>query len=435
MKKNISVFVFIILMRTGVSQLLPSLGLNTLPANSATICQAPWYLGSFYASGIQAGNSVPDFKLYDLNGDSLVLSNELAANKPVALIAGSLTCPVFRSKVNTINQVMATYGSAIRLFVIYTLEAHPTDTSVYFGYVNVTNQNTNANILFSQPTTYGQRKQMADTMSSFVSLNAPVFIDGPCNEWWSTFGPAPNNAYIISPQGKVIKKHGWFDKTPDRIFCDLDSILAVTSGSCVNTTAPGTFSISVVNSTVNGSPGDLLYDFVKVINTESVNVTIATKKIQKNHPAGWQTAFCADVCYSTSEDSIGFTIAPFDTLLFSLDFYTDANPDSGSVKVGFKNINKSNNAFSIRLRASTLPSQVGVQEYNSYSSAFQMWPNPADNTININASPETLSITIYDVTGILVYAAPNKTWHDISSLPPGVYYIKAGVFTRKLLKR
>jgi hypothetical protein len=434
MKKYIYLALSLFYIQAAFCQLLPSIGLTTLPVNSATLCQPPWYLGSFYTTGIPVGNTVPDFKLYDLNGDSLVLSNELAANKPVVLIAGSLTCPVFRNKINTINQVVSTYSSSIKLFVIYTLEAHPTDTSVYFGYVNITNQNTNAGILFQQPLTYGQRKQMVDTMSSFVTLNAPVFIDGPCNEWWNVFGPAPNNAYIISPQGKVVTKHGWFDKAPDKIFCDLDSILAVTSGSCVYTTAPGNFSISVVNSMVNGDPGDLLYDFVKVINTSSATVTINTKKIQKNHPAGWQTAFCADVCYSTSDDSISFSVSPFDTLLFSLDFYTDANPDSGNVKVGFRNANNTANSYSVRLRASTLAPQVGLQELSAENSTVHIYPNPAGNSVTISVPATDFLVTIYDLLGRQVYGAPNTGQIDLSAMAPGVYYVKVGSATRKLIK-
>src|SRR4051794_19849988 len=95
------------------AQLLPSIGLTTQPANSATLCEPPYYTGSFYTSGYQVGDTVPDFKLYSLSGDSLILSQQLQLHKPVLLIAGSLTCPVFRSKVPIINQVMATYGASI----------------------------------------------------------------------------------------------------------------------------------------------------------------------------------------------------------------------------------------------------------------------------------------------------------------------------------
>jgi len=412
-----------ILLSPTFSQLLPSIGINSQPANSATLCDQPWYLGSFYTSGLAVGSTVPDFKLYGLNGDSLVLSTALSEGKPVLLIAGSLTCPVFRNKVNTINQVISTYGTAIKVFVIYTLEAHPTDTSVYFGYVNITTANQNAGILFPQPTTYGQRKQMVDTMSYYVSLNAPVFIDGPCDQWWNTFGPAPNNAYLINPAGVIVKKHGWFDKSPDKIFCDIDNYLAINSGSCVVNTAPGNFNLNVLNSFVSGPPSFLLYDFAEVINTQSVTVTLSAKKIQKVLPLDWETAFCADVCYSTAEDSIIFSVAPFDTLLFSLDFFTGATPDSGNVKVGFRNVNKPSNAYTVRFRASTYPQDVSVKEIKNNSKTFNVFPNPVKNQLNISTEEKDFTIVIHNSLGKEIFFGANVFQVNTSQLSNGIYYV------------
>src|SRR5688572_928433 len=207
------------------AQLLPFIGLNSIPSPTANVCKEPFYLGNFYSTGYQMGDTVPDFKLYALNGDSLILSQSLTSGKPVLLIAGSLTCPVFRAKVATINQVAVTYSTFVNVYIIYTIEAHPTDTSVYFGYVNVTSQNISGGILFKQPQNYGERKAMVDTMGSYFNLTAPVYLDAPCNNWWKKFGPAPNNSYLIGTNGVVLNKHGWFHKFPDNIYCDLDSIL------------------------------------------------------------------------------------------------------------------------------------------------------------------------------------------------------------------
>jgi len=389
MRNYLYSFLFVLINNCYFGQLLPSIGLNSVPQGTALICNEPFYLGNYYSTGYQQGNTVPNFKLYDLNGDSLVLSDALSDNKPVLLISGSLTCPVFRAKVPIINQIATTYSSNIKVYVIYTLEAHPTDTSVYFGYVNITSQNTVAGILFPSPNTYSQRKDLVDTMSYYVSLNAPVFIDGPCNNWWKNFGPAPNNSYLISPTGVVLNKHGWFHKSPDNIFCDLDSILNINSGLCIPPpTIPGNFTITVVSNNVTGNPTDLLYDYVDVINTSSVVVTYKAKKIIKSLPLGWQTAFCADVCYSTAEDSIIVSLAPFETMHISFDFFTDNIPDSGSVKVGFKNMDKPNNSFSVRLRASTLPIDVGLINLENEKSVLEIYPNPSSNQFVIQIYPE-----------------------------------------------
>jgi hypothetical protein len=420
------------------SQLLPSVGLNSIPPDSASVCTEPFYLGNFYSTGYQQGDTVPEFKLYGLNGDSLILSQALSSGKPVLLIAGSLTCPVFRAKVATINQVVSTYSPNIKIYVIYTLEAHPTDTSVYFGYVNVTSQNTSAGILFPQPQTYGQRKNMVDTLSSYVSLNAPVFIDGPCNNWWKNFGPAPNNSYLIGTNGVVLNKHGWFHRSPDNIFCDLDSILNLNTGLCIPPpTVPGSFTLNVLNSSITGTPEDLLYDYVNIVNTTSATTAIKIKKIQKSLPSVWQTAFCADICYGTMEDSVEVSVEPFDTLRFSLDFFTGSLPDSGSVKVGFKNINKSSNSFSMWLKATTVLNDAGIQDHNKPGGLFNVYPNPATGQIFVETHESDFSIAVYDLVGRQNFLSQNEKVIDTSQWQSGIYFIvlktSSSTFSRKLI--
>lgn len=42
-------------------------------------------------------------------------------------------------------------------------------------------------------------------------IKVPVLIDSPDNAWWLNYGPAPNNAYLISPRGMVFRKYGWLE--------------------------------------------------------------------------------------------------------------------------------------------------------------------------------------------------------------------------------
>ena len=55
-----------------------------------------------------------------------------------------------------------------------------------------------------------------------------MVIDGPCNEFWTTFGHAPNSAYLINPlNGTVYCKHGWFNKAPNNMSTCIASLLGV----------------------------------------------------------------------------------------------------------------------------------------------------------------------------------------------------------------
>lgn len=79
--------------------------------------------------------------------------------------------------------------------------------------------------MYRQPIIYADRLKIVEDLLNAYNLEVPVFIDGPCNEWWLHFGPAPNNATLIDATGIVRIKHAWFDREPDNILCELKNIL------------------------------------------------------------------------------------------------------------------------------------------------------------------------------------------------------------------
>lgn len=417
--------------------LKPSIGVNSEPQDTDTICTIPIYTGSFYTSGLQAGDTAFDFKLYAVNGDSMVLSQWLSTGKPVLIVNGNYTCPVFRNKVPMINQVVSTYAGLINVVVINTVEAHPTDISPYFGFVNVGTGNTNAGILFPQPTTYLERKDMVDTMMANLTLNAPIFLDGPCNNFWSIYGPAPNNAYLIKPDGIIFAKHGWFDRNPtDYILCDIDSLLYNTP--CSQGSGAGSFSIVQYDSLITGPPGNILYGYTDIINTSNTTITVSAKKIQKNYGPNWQTAFCADVCYSPLDDSITFTIPAYDTMHFSIDFITHAVPDSGDIRIGFRNVNNVSNQFPIKVKAKTLwPNQV---ESPTSNNTFKLYPNPANNYVQIQLSERPaneIQVTLADACGRKLSSfqiTEANMQIPLDALKPGVYFLKIEGHVERIMK-
>ncbi|MCY7410110.1 MAG: hypothetical protein LH473_07545, partial [Chitinophagales bacterium] len=72
--------------------LLPSIGINALPADNDTVCDIPLRLDyDFDNAGFVVSDAVPDFNLFDLNGDSLNLKTACETGKPVLLITCSFT--------------------------------------------------------------------------------------------------------------------------------------------------------------------------------------------------------------------------------------------------------------------------------------------------------------------------------------------------------
>jgi len=431
----ISSFLFLTVVLYAQPVLKPGIGIGALPSDADSICYAPWYLGSFYTSGLQAGDTAADFTLYDLNGDSLNLRDALGHGRPVLLVAGSYTCPVFRSKVDVINDVVAMYGGQLDVYVIYTIEAHPdSDTSVYFGYVNPTTQNIQQGVLYRQPLNYGERKQIVTDMLSSMSISARVFIDGPCNNWWSFYGPAPNNAYLLDTDGIVYSKHGWFDRFPDNIYCAIDSLLGTSSGNCTAHGGNSTYTFQYLSSdTVYGPEGSTISVDAQLTNTGTDDILIHAQRIENQLPPGWATSMCIDVCYSTSTDSVVFLLPAGSIQPVHVYFYTTMDTGTGHVKLGFKNLDIiTNNNFMHAFGITSSP--TGILNATG-SEAFSISPNPAYNKLCVYSGSSLNSVVeIFSIMGKRMLHSENQPVIDISEFPGGIYFVKTPAGVSKFIK-
>ena len=207
--------------------LKPFIGLSHPPSDADTISTIPVYIDNnhtFLAPGLHTGDTIPRFKLYTPDNNPVDIADVMKDGKPVLLIGGSYTCPIFRNKIKNINALANEYKDHIHIFVIYTVEAHPNgpDRSPYSGNVWTLAANIQNNISYLQPRTYADRKNAAKDMVAACALKVPVLLDGPGNEWWTTFGTAPNSAFLIHPDGTIFEKQGWLnaDRAPMTYFID-----------------------------------------------------------------------------------------------------------------------------------------------------------------------------------------------------------------------
>lgn len=445
MKQKLLTVFFLLFTTASFSQLLPSIGIGALPNDNDSVCPILLYTGSFNTSGYQAGDTVPDFTLYKPNGDSVNLATELQSGIPVLLVTGNYTCPVFRNRIADINTMAGVYGALLKIYVVYVVEAHPiVDVSPYSGTVWVPSANYSDGVLFQQPDTYGQRKEIIDSLLAHYSINAPILIDGPCNNWWLNYGPSPNNAYLINTNGIVAAKNPWFNRPPDNMFCSIDSLLGVNSGYCVINGNNGTFTFSLdADSMAYGVPSTTLSVHTTITNNSSTdNVEMDIVKKQINTPASWQTALCADICYAPTVDSIRITLAPSQVQPFIFYFYTDSNPDSGNVRVMFRNVNNTGNRFFQKFFG--FSNQVaGINDIAAGESSMTVYPNPVSSQLNLSF-PETGNyfLTIKNTLGetILVKSVREKEFSvDVKDFPAGVYFVavideKKNLVTRKFVK-
>ena len=444
MKKLILIaFVLPLLIKAQV-QLLPSIGIGSLPNDTDSVCQiVPRAQGNPWIQ-IHVGDTMADFTLWDINGDSVTLSEMLNSGKRVLMVAGSYTCPIFRNHMPDLNAVAAQFGNQIECFAVYEVEAHPT------GSPQPSSGNLNpSNPPYNQPNTYGERKSnLQDLLNGAngppagnyipVPVSVPIYIDGPCNQWWQYYN-GPNNAYLIDTNGVLFAYHNWFNNSnppngqPTNIWCDIDSLLGVNSGGCSQITGlNGAFNFQLKNtSTVTsyGNPGDVIDIFGELINTSNDGVQVNIQRVINNLPSNsWESSMCVTFCLPASQDTTSAIIAANDTIDFSFHFFTDpvmVGPDTGRARVRFTNANGSQQAIMQPYKGITYTSTSTVDE--TFTKVL-VYPNPSDGVLYIESDfTENSVLQIIDLLGksiktISVNKGENKI--QIKNLPPNFYYVR-----------
>lgn len=411
----------------------PHIGLSSTPLASDPICSVPVYNGEFDTTGFAEGQLVPDFTLYKTNGDSVRLQDALALGKPILLVGGNYTCPVFRQKIDALNDITNYYAGQLQVYVVYGIEAHPiVDPSPYSGSVWITADNMSEGVLYEQPDTYGQRLNLIDSLLASYTIVPEILVDGPCNEWWLNYGPAPNNAYLIDTNGIVRAKHGWFHRAPDNMWCDIDSLLGTSSGNCTFVGNNGTFNFTLDtgDSTAYGLTGEVLAIHGMLRNlsaTDNAELNISKQFIDL--PGDWASAFCGDVCYSTGVNSVDITLAPGDSLHFIFYFYTGTiPPDSGYVKVRFHNLNVPGNNVIQRYFGITIGTAGIAEERDKLMNVF---PNPFGNSFTLSSSAKMIgeNYAVCDQLGRIILSgqiSSERMEVPVGEIPAGLYYLKIG---------
>jgi hypothetical protein len=152
--------------------------------------------------GPRVGDIAPGFELLDLEGNTVSLAS--LRGKPVVIEFGSYTCPVFRRKVDEIDQLRRDFGDAVHWVLVYTREAHPVDGLV-------APRNTREGIEIPQHTSYEKRLACAKACAKSLGLNLRVLVDGFEDKVTQAWAGYPNRGYVIDAQGRVVSRQVWID--------------------------------------------------------------------------------------------------------------------------------------------------------------------------------------------------------------------------------
>ncbi|MDW8393006.1 MAG: T9SS type A sorting domain-containing protein [Chitinophagales bacterium] len=414
-------------------QLLPTIGLHDVPTADDSICDIPLRLqGNFDELGFQEGSPVPDFTFYDIYNNPFTLSAALNLGKPALFITCSYTCPVFRDRLSAINALQAQFGDQVTIVLIYTVEAHPKgDVSPYFGFENVSAANYQEGILYGQPKTYGERLSIVSDMLANLQVNVPVYLDGPCNEFWVNYQCGPVTAYLVDTNGLLFSKHGWFNSFPDNMTNDL--LLLLGNQPTPDDSLGGSVAFSLIDgpsAAVDPQEPAVFYGWLYNSDSSAGAVAEVFKTAQRL-PQGWSASLCTDICYSPFQDYISVYLPAGDSVLFSLHVYTATVPDSAAISVRFRNLTDTLQQQELVFRVTTLsppPPMPGV------------YPNPASGFVilTVPSQPELESqVRIFNSSGRVVYECIPRTAVsvlEVSHWPAGYYVVVLGNARIPLIK-
>jgi len=144
-------------------------------------------LGRWLEFGPHAGELAPDFRLEDIAGTAVRLSD--LRGRPVVLEFGSYTCGIFPDSVPDMERLSREHPEAA-FMVIAVREAHP-------------------GTLAPAHTTMAEKQQAARRLAAAEGLRRRVLVDDLDGTVHREYGGAWNPVYVIDAKGRVVYRRAW----------------------------------------------------------------------------------------------------------------------------------------------------------------------------------------------------------------------------------
>ena len=219
------------------------LGYSSQPSDDTPVDDLIYYGELMDMSfGYAVDDTVADFTVYDFEGNALTLSEELAGDRPVVVINGSVSCIRFRDTFDTANnaqeffptrQFLQNHSDDINWIFVYGVEAHPTDGDFPSNCPPTINTDT----AVVQPSLYGERRWAAHNWEESEQHNFPmhVYADNPDNGIYNNYFGRPFGMLALDCAGKVVFRGDWVTS----FFLDASNVQAmedwVANFSCSDT--------------------------------------------------------------------------------------------------------------------------------------------------------------------------------------------------------
>ena len=168
------------------------------------------------SGGYHVGDTVFNFTVYDFDGNSIELYEELAGEKPVVIINGSVSCLRFRNAFNSVeshqsyfvvSEFIENTQDMFNYIFVYGIEAHPTDGNCPSNCPPTTSTDTTV----VQSADYAYRRWSLDSWNSAPEFNFPynLYADNPDNAVYNNFFQRPFGFLGIQCDGTVAFRGDW----------------------------------------------------------------------------------------------------------------------------------------------------------------------------------------------------------------------------------
>ncbi|MFN7733881.1 MAG: deiodinase family protein [Pirellula sp.] len=151
--------------------------------------------------GPKIGQRAPVFQLPTVDGYGTIDMGSLLGEKPLVIVFGNFTCGPFRAFYPAVDALHAKYGDRANFLMVYVREAHPAN-----GWKM--ESNTRAGVDVAQPTTLGERTEVAKRFCSRLHPNMPVVVDELSDPVGHAYSGMPARLYVIDTKGNVAFKSG-----------------------------------------------------------------------------------------------------------------------------------------------------------------------------------------------------------------------------------
>ena len=194
-------------------------GLSEQPADTATVGNLiDFGAHNDMSGGYNVGDTVFNFTVYDFDGNSVELYEELAGPKPVVLVSGSVSCIRFRKTwdttlvtplVESARTFMFDNDENFNWIFIYGVEAHPTEGQCPSNCPPIIVNDT----AVVQHSIYAERRWSMHTWLSATDHYMPfnMFADNPDNAVYNAFFRRPFGLVALNCDGTVGIRADWVD--------------------------------------------------------------------------------------------------------------------------------------------------------------------------------------------------------------------------------